>query len=296
MSHTVTRARVALQSTVASHGLPYPHNLRLARRIELAVRAGGADPATVAILAGQPRAGLTDLELQHLATAPNVRTVGRRDLAIAVARRLDGVTTAAATMFLAHHLGIPVFSTGGIGGVQRGRPADAPADLLELTQTPVIVVCSGVTATLDLPLTLEWLETHGVPVVGYQTDELPAFYRRTSGLPVDVRVEGPAEVAALYATQRQLGLPAGLLVGVPAPAEAELADGVVEPAVTQALAEAEQAARRGEALASFLRARVSELTGQAGQRADLALLENNARIAAQIALALNEAGNHSGWP
>lgn len=289
MTDTPVYPRVALESTVISHGLPYPHNLRLARRLEQTVRTQGAEPATVAVLAGQLRAGLTDLELQHLATAPNVRKVSRRDLPIVVARRLDGATTVAATMVVAHHFGIPVFSTGGIGGVHRGWPFDVSADLPELAQTPVMVVCSGAKAILDLPLTLEWLETHGVPVVGYQTDEFPAFYSRSSGLPVDVRVEEPAEVAALYVAQRQLGLPAGLLVCVPIPAEAELAREAVEPAIQQALAEAEQAEIRGKALSPFLLARISELTGQASLHANLALLENNARIAAQIALALDEA-------
>jgi pseudouridine-5'-phosphate glycosidase len=173
--------------------------------------------------------------------------------------------------------------------VHRGWPFDVSADLPELAQTPVIVVCSGAKAILDLPLTLEWLETHGVPVVGYQTDEFPAFYSRRSGLPVDVRVEEPAEVAGLYLAQRQLGLAAGLLVCVPIPAEAELARDVVEPAIQQALAEADQAEIRGKALTPFLLARISELTGQASLHANLALLENNARVAAQIARALDEA-------
>lgn len=287
MTHPPGYPRVALESTVISHGLPYPDNLRLARRLEQTVRTHGAEPATVAVLGGQLRAGLTDLELQHLATAPNVRKVSRRDLPIVVARGLDGATTVASTMFLAHHFGIPVFSTGGIGGVHRGWPFDVSADLPELAQTPVIVVCSGAKAILDLPLTLEWLETHGVPVVGYQTDEFPAFYSRSSGLPVDVCVEAPAEVAALYTAQRRLGLPAGLLVCVPVPAEAELPRDVVEPAIQQALAEADHAAVRGKALTPFLLARISELTGKASLRTNLALLENNARVAAQIALALH---------
>ena len=286
MNHTTDRPRVALESTVISHGLPYPHNLRLARRLEQIVRTGGAEPATIAVLQGQLRAGLTDLELQHLATAADVRKVSRRDLPIVVARQLDGATTVASTMFVAHHFGIPVFSTGGIGGVHRGWPFDVSADLPELAQTPVIVVCSGAKAILDLPLTLEWLETHGVPVVGYQTDEFPAFYSRGSGLPVDVCADSADEVAALYAAQRRLGLPAGLLVCVPVPAEAELARDVVEPVIEQALAEAGQAGVRGKAVSPFLLARISELSGQASLRTNLALLENNAHIAAQIALAL----------
>lgn len=278
--------RVALESTVIAHGLPYPQNLRLARRLEARVREVGAEPATIAILRGELRAGLTDAELHHLATASDIRKVSRRDLPIVVAQKGDGATTVASTMFIAHHFGIEVFATGGIGGVHRGAVFDISADLPELARTPVVVVCAGAKAILDLPATLEWLETHGVTVIGYGADEFPAFYSRQSGLPVDVRVDSAAEVAAIVRAKRQLGMQNGLLVCVPVPAEAELPAPVVEPAIEQALSEAAARGMRGKALTPFLLARVSELTGEASMRTNLALLENNAHVAAQIALAL----------
>jgi len=278
--------RVALESTVIAHGLPYPHNLRLARRLEARVREAGAEPATIAILRGELRAGLTDAELHYLATASNIRKVSRRDLPIIVAQKGDGATTVASTMFIARRFGIEVFATGGIGGVHRGATFDISADLPELAQTPVVVVCAGAKAILDLPATLEWLETHGVAVIGYGADEFPAFYSRQSGLPVDVRVDSAAEAAAIVRARQQLGMHNGLLVCVPVPAEAELPVAVVEPAIEQALSEAETRGVRGKALTPFLLARVSELTGEASMRTNLALLENNAHVAAQIALAL----------
>jgi len=278
--------RVALESTVIAHGLPYPQNLRLARRLEARVREVGAEPATIAILRGELRAGLTDAELHHLATASDIRKVSRRDLPIVVAQKGDGATTVASTMFIAHHFGIEVFATGGIGGVHRGAVFDISADLPELARTPVVVVCAGAKAILDLPATLEWLETHGVTVIGYGADEFPAFYSRQSGLPVDVRVDSAAEVAAIVRAKRQLGMQNGLLVCVPVPAEAELPAPVVEPAIEQALSEAAARGMRGKALTPFLLARVSELTGEASMRTNLALLDNNAYVAAQIALAL----------
>lgn len=280
--------RVALESTVIAHGLPYPHNLRLARRMEARVREAGAEPATVAILHGELRAGLTDPELHYLATAANIRKVSRRDLPIVVAQKADGATTVASTMFIAHRFGIEVFATGGVGGVHRGTVFDISADLPELAQTPVTVICAGVKAILDLPATLEWLETHGVTVIGFGTDEFPAFYSRQSGLPVDVRADSAAEVAALIRARRQLGMQSGLLVCAPIPLEAELPAPLVEPAIQQALREAEQREIRGKAISPFLLARVSELTGEASLRANLALLENNAQVAAQIAVALAE--------
>lgn len=277
--------RVALESTVIAHGLPYPHNLRLARRLEARVREVGAEPATIAILGGELRAGLTDAELHHLATATDIRKVSRRDLPIVVAQKGDGATTVASTMFIAHHFGIEVFATGGIGGVHRGGVFDISADLPELARTPVVVVCAGAKAILDLGATLEWLETHGVTVIGFGADEFPAFFSRQSGLPVDVRVDSAAEVAAMARAQRQLGMQNGLLVCVPVPAEAELPALVVEPAIEHALSEAEARGIRGKGLTPFLLARVSELTGEASMRTNLALLENNAHVAAQIALA-----------
>lgn len=308
-----TRA-VALESTVISHGLPYPQNLETALRLEETVRAEGALPATIGIVGGQVVIGLDRAQIAHLATAAGVRKVSRRDLPIVVARRLDGATTVATTAWAAHQAGIRVFATGGIGGVHRtgawipdaGRrgtgsqsppsgfqppasaflSADISADLPELAQTPIIVVCAGAKAILDLPATLEWLETHGIPVVGYGTDRFPAFYNRDSGLPVDVRAETPEEVAALFRAQRALGLPCGMLVVVPIPAEHELPADQMEGAIAAALAEADEQGIRGKALTPFLLARVSALTGEASLRANLALLENNARVGAQIAVAL----------
>jgi pseudouridine-5'-phosphate glycosidase len=302
---------VALESTVISHGLPYPHNLRLALRLEEIVRAAGAAPATVGVIAGEIVVGLDRGQIEHLATAQGVRKVSRRDLPIVVARKLDGATTVAATAWAAHRAGIQVFATGGIGGVHRTRPTtddrrpatgrsptfnlqpstflstDISADLPELAGTPILVVCAGAKAILDLSATLEWLETHGVPVIGYGTDEFPAFYNRSSGLPVDARADSPEEVAALFRAQRGLGLPGGMLVTVPVPAEFELPAGQMEAAISAALGEAEAREIKGKALTPFLLARISELTGEASLRANLALLENNARVAAQIAVALN---------
>ncbi len=279
-------ATVALESTVISHGLPYPDNLALARAMESAVRAGGAEPRTIGILGGELIAGLSDAQIEYLATAPGVRKVSRRDLPIVAARKLDGATTVATTMWIAHRHGIQVFATGGIGGVHRGDGTDISADLPELAQTPVIVVCAGAKAILDLPATLEYLETHGVTVVGYGTDEFPAFYSRGSGLPVDVRCDQAAEVAALWQAKRALGLPGGLLVTVPVPPEAEIPAGVIEPAIARAVAEAEAQGLRSAQVTPFLLGRLAELTGAASVRCNVALLKNNARAAAAIALAL----------
>ena len=279
---------VALESTLIAHGLPFPHNVETALSLEDIVRGEGAIPATIGIIGGVLRVGLSPEEIERLATSGNVRKVSRRDLPLVVARQEDGATTVAATMWIAHQAGIRVFATGGIGGVHRGQPFDVSADLPELAQTPVAVVCSGAKAILDLELTLEWLETHGVPVLGYGADEFPAFYSRSSGLPVDGRVDTPQEAAAVFRAQRALGLPAGLLITVPVPAEAELPAEVMEAAIAGALAAAEARGLRGKALTPFLLAEVSRRTGGASLRANLALLENNARVAAQIAVALAE--------
>jgi pseudouridine-5'-phosphate glycosidase len=278
---------VALESTVIAHGLPYPQNLELAQAMEAIIRAGGAAPRTVAILGGELLAGLTEAQLHHLATAPNVRKVSRRDLPIVVARGEDGATTVATTMWVAQRFGIEVFATGGIGGVHRGDGTDVSADLQELAQTPVIVVCAGAKAILDLPATLEYLETHGVTVVGYGADELPAFYSRSSGLRVDVRCDGAAEVAAIWRAKQRLGLPGGLLVAVPIPAEAEIPAAEIAPAIEQAVAEAAARGLRSAAVTPFLLTRLAEITGERSLRANLALLKHNARVAAEIAVALH---------
>jgi pseudouridylate synthase len=289
------RPALALESTVISHGLPYPQNLQTALRLEEIARDTGAQPATIGILGGQIVVGLERGEIEHLATASGVRKVSRRDLPVVRARGLDGATTVATTAWAAHRAGIRVFATGGIGGVHRaaGRQtatsflsADISADLPELAQTPIIVVCAGAKAILDLPATLEWLETYGVTVVGYGTETFPAFYNRDSGLPVDVRADTPGEVAALFRSQRELGLPGGLLVTAPLPAEFELPAVQMESAIAAALAEAEGQGIRGRSLTPFLLGRVSELTGTASLAANLALLENNVRIGAEIAVAL----------
>ena len=281
---------VALESTVISHGLPYPQNLALAQEMEEIVRAGGAEPRTVAILGGELVAGLSYAQLHHLATAAGVRKVSRRDLPVVVARRQDGATTVATTMWVAHRFGIQVFATGGVGGVHRGADnemsSDVSADLQELAQTPVIVVCAGAKAILDLPRTLEYLETHGVTVVGYGTDEFPAFYSRSSGLPVDVRCDSAAEVVAIWHAKQKLGLPGGLLVTAPVPAADEIPAAEIEPTILQAVAEAETRGLRSAEVTPFLLSRIAELSGERSLRANLALLKNNARIAAEIAVAL----------
>lgn len=292
----MTTPAVALESTVISHGLPYPRNLQLAQEMEAIIRSQGASPHTVGIIAGELIAGLTPAQIEHLATAPNVRKVSRRDLPIVAARKEDGATTVATTMWIAAQwAGIQVFATGGIGGVHRHAGAgassgatssDVSADLQELAQTPVIVVCAGAKAILDLPATLEYLETHGVTVVGYGTDDFPAFYSRSSGLPVDARCDSPAEVAAIWRAKRTLGLPGGLLVTVPVPVDDEIPAAEIEPFIEQAVAEAGSKGLRSAEVTPFLLSRIAELTGERSLRANLALLKNNARVAAEIALAL----------
>jgi pseudouridine-5'-phosphate glycosidase len=277
---------VALESTVISHGLPWPENLELARRMESTFRAGGATPATVALLQGQIKIGLTDAEVQHLAQAQGVWKISRRDYAVALAQKHDGATTVAGTMMAAHWAGVRVFATGGIGGVHRGASTDISADLPELARTPVIVVCAGAKAILDLPATLEWLETHGVPVVGYGTDEFPAFYSRESGLRLEARADSPDEVAAIARQLWGLGLTSGVLVCVPCPAEAARPAAEMEAAIATALSEAKAQGVQGKRVTPFLLSRVSELTHGESKTANLALLENNARVAAQIAVAL----------
>ncbi len=277
---------VALESTLITHGLPRPVNLEVARRLEAIVRDQGAVPATIAILDGQIHAGLEAHELERLANLDAVRKVSRRDLPIVTALQGNGATTVAATMWVAAQAGIRVFATGGIGGVHRGQPFDVSADLPELAQTPVVVVCAGAKAILDLPLTLEWLETHGVPVLGFGTDTFPAFYSRSSGLPVDARCDTAEQAAAIIRAKFELGLAGGVLIGVPVPEEFAVPNADIEPAIQQALQLAEAEHIRGTAITPFLLKHVSELTGGESQKANVALLENNARVAAQIAKAL----------
>jgi pseudouridine-5'-phosphate glycosidase len=281
------RPVVALESTLISHGLPYPQNLETAHMLEETVREHGATPATIAILGGTPCVGLGQQELEHLARSKEIRKVSRRDLAIIVAQKGDGATTVAATMYLAAAAGIHVFATGGIGGVHRNQPFDVSADLPELEHTPVTVVCAGAKAILDLPLTLEWLETHGVPVLGYGTDSLPAFYTHSSGLPVNTRVNTAQEVAEIIHAKRRLGLGGGILVTVPAPRKDALGRDVVEAAIQTALDDAASEGVHGGEVTPYLLARIAELTDGESVKANIALLCNNASVAADIAVALS---------
>jgi pseudouridylate synthase len=284
------QAVVALESTVIAHGLPFPTNLESARSMEAVVRREGAVPATVALLDGRLRVGLDDAELEHLATAKRIRKVSRRDLAVTVARGEDGATTVAATMTVAAWAGIGVFATGGIGGVHRDPPYDVSNDLPALASVPVAVVCAGAKSILDLRATLEWLETWGVPVLGYGTDEFPAFYSRRSGLGVDVRVDSPGEAAAIIRAGQRLGLPGGTLVTVPIPPDDELPLEQIEASIASAIAEAQARGIEGSASTPFLLKWVARGTEGASIKANVALLENNAAVAAQIAVALAGAG------
>jgi pseudouridine-5'-phosphate glycosidase len=285
------RPVVALESTLITHGLPWPDNAATALAMEAAVRESGAVPATIAVLGGRITVGLSREQIEDLAQRPfdSVRKCSRRDLPIVVARGEDGATTVAGTMIVAHRAGIRVFGTGGIGGVHRGAPFDVSADLMELGRTPVAVVCAGPKAILDLPLTLEVLETHGVPVIGLGTDTLPGFYTQSSGLPIDVRVESPREAAAIIAAAERLHAQHGVLVVVPVPAAAESGGGV-DAAIERAVAEADAQRIRGKAVTPFLLKRVSELSAGASQRANEALLVNNARTAGLIATELTALG------
>jgi len=281
---------VALESTVITHGLPYPDNVATAQAMETAVRSGGAVPATIAIIQGQVHIGLSADQLEYLGqqAGKNVRKCSRRDIPIAIARAEDGATTVAGTMVIAHLAGIPIFATGGIGGVHRGHSFDVSADLAELGRTPVTVVSSGAKSILDLPATREVLETNGVPVVGYGVDEMPAFFARSSGLPVDVRLDSPAEVAALMHAHRQMMLANGILVTVPVPSEDACDPDEVEQAIVQATTEADAQGIHGPVSTPWLLRRVVELTNGRSLRANRALLQHNGRVAGQIALAFKQ--------
>ena len=274
---------VALESTVIAHGLPRPQNLQTARRLQTVVQESGAVPATIAVINGKLHAGLTDDQITLLALEDNIKKISTRDIPLAVAQNWNGATTVASTIWIAHRAGIKVFATGGIGGVHRGELPDVSADLPELARTPIIVVCSGAKIVLDLPATREWLETHAVTVVGYQCDQLPAFYSRGSGLPVDARVNTPADVAKIFRAQRQLGIESALLVTVPVPPQFEVPAEELQPVLTTALEDAEWKGILGSALTPFLLSQMAERSGGATLRANVALLENNARVAAEIA-------------
>lgn len=283
---------VALESTVITHGLPFPANRETALAMEEAVRREGAVPATIAVIDGRIRVGLTRPEIDWLAGLPAhaVRKCSRRDFPVAMARGENGATTVAGTMIVAHKAGIRVMATGGIGGVHRGQPLDVSADLMELARTPVAVVCSGPKSILDLPLTLEVLETQGVPVVGLRTANLPAFYSADSGLALDARVETEEEAAGILLAAASLGLQQGLLLAVPVPAEHELPFARAEEAIRAATDEAARQGVHGKALTPFLLRRISELSHGLSQRANLALLVNNAGVGARLAAALARIG------
>ena len=280
---------VALESTLITHGFPYPANVETALAMETAIREEGAIPATIAVLDGQITVGVSAEQIEMLAGLgqEGVRKCSRRDLPIVVGLGLHGATTVAGTMIVAHMAGIKVFATGGIGGVHRGHPEDVSADLIELGRTPITVVCAGAKSILDLPLTLEVLETQGVPVIGYGTDTLPAFYSQSSGLPIDQRVDTPEQAAAIAAARDRLGLQHGTLITVPVPAEYELPLDEAENAIEEATRQADRAGVHGKAVTPFVLGKVLELTGGRSKRANIAALVNNARVGARIAVALS---------
>lgn len=283
------RPVVALESTIISHGMPYPKNVETAMLVEQTIRDNGAVPATIAILGGCLKAGLSAEEIEYLGKSGRaVAKVSRRDLPMIVARGADGATTVTTTMIIAHMAGISVFATGGIGGVHRGAETtmDISADLEELAQTPVMVVCAGAKAILDLGLTLEYLETKGVPVIGYGTDELPAFYTRESGLGVDARADAPEELAAMFTAQRGMGLKTGMLVANPIPAEYAMDKATIDAAIDQAMRELREQGVHGKETTPFLLARVVELTGGDSLESNIQLVLNNARLASKTAAAL----------
>jgi pseudouridylate synthase len=279
---------VALESTIITHGMPYPENVRTAREVEAVVRASGAVPATIAVFDGAVRVGLSDAELESLGQARDVMKLSRADLAFAVSARRTGSTTVAATMICAHLAGIEVFATGGIGGVHRGVEAtlDISADLDEFARTPVAVVCAGAKALLDLPRTLEYLETRGVPVVCYRSDEFPAFWSRNSGLAAPLRLDQPADIAAFMRARKGLGIDGGLVVANPIPANAEIPAAEIESLVRQAIREADGKGITGKAVTPYLLGRMLKLSGGRSLPANIALVKNNAALAAQIAGAL----------
>ena len=280
------RPVVALESTIISHGMPYPKNVETALRVEQTIRDNGAVPATIAVIGGRLKAGLSRGEIEHLGKAGRaVAKASRRDLPALVARGADGATTVTTTMIIAHMAGIRIFATGGIGGVHRGAETtmDISADLEELAQTPVMVVCAGAKSILDLGLTLEYLETKGVPVIGYGTDELPAFYTRKSGFSVDYRADSPEELAAMFRAQRALGYRGGMLVTNPIPEQYAMDKEVIDAAIAQALRECEEKGVHGKETTPFLLARVVELTGGESLESNIRLVLNNAALAARTA-------------
>ena len=278
---------VALESTIISHGMPYPQNVETALAVEKIVREQGAVPATIAIIGGRLKAGLTAEEIEYFGKKGQaIHKASRRDLAVLCARGEDGATTVTTTMIIAHMAGIKIFATGGIGGVHRGAETtmDISADLEELGQTPVMVVCAGAKSILDIGLTLEYLETKGVPVIGYGTDELPAFYTRESGFGVDYRIDTPEELAAAFKAAHEMGLKSGMLVTNPIPEEFAMPKATIDAAIAQAVAESVEKGIKGKETTPFLLARVSELTGGDSLASNIQLVFNNAKVAAMTAV------------
>lgn len=277
---------VALESTIISHGMPYPQNVETALRVEQTIRDGGAVPATIAVIGGRLKAGLSSEEIEYLGKKGTAVTkASRRDLPVLVARGQDGATTVATTMIIAALAGIKVFATGGVGGVHRGAEVtmDISADLEELARTPVMVICAGAKAILDLNLTLEYLETKGVPVIGYRTEELPAFYTRKSGLRVDYRIDTPEELAAAFRTKQEMGLVGGMLVTNPIPEEYSMDADRINTAINEAVEDANRLGIKGKETTPYLLDRIKEITGGDSLDANIQLVLNNARLAAQVA-------------
>lgn len=280
------RPVVALESTVIAHGLPYPQNIETAYKLERIVRENGSTPATIAVFDGEITVGLNDEQIERLATGKDVRKVSVRDLPVAVAMKQTGATTVASTSVIASLAGIKIFATGGIGGVHRGGEWDVSADLPVLAATPIVVVCSGAKIVLDLPATREWLETHGVTVLGWRCDEMPAFYSPSSGLAVDQRVETEREVAAVARARDELGSRNAILVTVPVPANAAVGKNELDLVLERAFVKAGEQKITGREVTPFLLSQMAEISGGATLEANLALLENNARVAAEISLKL----------
>jgi len=279
---------VALESTLISHGFPYPENLKVAGEVEEIIRGYGVVPATIAVIEGKIKVGLTRSELEFMATSRDILKASRRDLAAIVAKGLNGATTVAATMMVTERAGIKVFATGGIGGVHRGaeKTFDISADLQELARTPVVVVCSGAKAILDLPLTKEYLETMGVPVIGFRSEELPAFYCRESGLKVDYVVDSAVEAAKIIGAMQDLGLGGGLLIANPVPKEYALSLEYMNEMIEEAVRAAEKEGIKGKRLTPYLLNKIKELTGGKSLQANIELVKDNARVAAKIARVL----------
>lgn len=278
---------VALESTVIAHGLPYPQNLETAQSLENIVRENGAIPATIAVFEGEFCVGLDEKQIEFLATEKNIRKISRRDLPIAAAKKLNCATTVATTSFIAHKAGIKVFSTGGIGGVHRGFSADISADLPELAKTPITVVCSGAKIVLDLPATREWLETFGITILGWNCDEMPAFYSSKSGLDVDEKVETAEETAKIIRARDELKLKNAILLTVPVPEEFEIENSELEKILAEALKLADERNISGKEITPFLLSQMAEKSAGKTLAANIALLENNARIAAKVAVSVS---------